>query len=185
MRKRCAVRRKKYEEFEEDNGTVLRYARHENGGGSVEVNAHVDPTAYVAQSAYVDRGATVGAGARIGIGSWVDHDAVVCAGAKSILDLRLTLEYLETYGVPVVDRLGCSRRSRRRRRPRRQARRPSQGRRLCPPVGQREHRTRRSHLRRGRGPTGCPRPARRLSPTYGPDRRPGQRPVRSSVSAPP
>jgi pseudouridine-5'-phosphate glycosidase len=28
--------------------------------------------------------------------------AVVCAGAKSILDLALTLEYLETYGVPVV-----------------------------------------------------------------------------------
>lgn len=28
--------------------------------------------------------------------------AVVCAGAKSILDLHLTLEYLETHGVPVV-----------------------------------------------------------------------------------
>jgi len=28
--------------------------------------------------------------------------AVVCAGAKSILDLELTLEYLETHGVPVV-----------------------------------------------------------------------------------
>jgi pseudouridine-5'-phosphate glycosidase len=28
--------------------------------------------------------------------------AVVCAGAKSILDIRLTLEYLETYGVPVA-----------------------------------------------------------------------------------
>src|SRR5207253_2298420 len=27
---------------------------------------------------------------------------VVCAGAKSILDLRLTLEYLETQGVPVL-----------------------------------------------------------------------------------
>ena len=27
---------------------------------------------------------------------------VVCAGAKSILDIGLTLEYLETYGVPVV-----------------------------------------------------------------------------------
>ena len=27
---------------------------------------------------------------------------VVCAGAKSILDLGLTLEYLETYGVPVL-----------------------------------------------------------------------------------
>jgi pseudouridine-5'-phosphate glycosidase len=28
--------------------------------------------------------------------------AVVCAGAKSVLDLRLTLEYLETHGVPVL-----------------------------------------------------------------------------------
>ena len=28
--------------------------------------------------------------------------AVVCAGAKSILDLKLTLEYLETLGVPVI-----------------------------------------------------------------------------------
>ncbi len=28
--------------------------------------------------------------------------AVVCAGAKAILDLRLTLEYLETFGVPVI-----------------------------------------------------------------------------------
>ncbi|MCH7342945.1 pseudouridine-5'-phosphate glycosidase [Pelomonas sp. CA6] len=30
--------------------------------------------------------------------------AVVCAGAKSILDLGLTLEYLETQGVPVIAR---------------------------------------------------------------------------------
>jgi pseudouridine-5'-phosphate glycosidase len=28
--------------------------------------------------------------------------AVICAGAKSVLDLRLTLEYLETHGVPVI-----------------------------------------------------------------------------------
>jgi pseudouridine-5'-phosphate glycosidase len=28
--------------------------------------------------------------------------AVVCAGAKSVLDLRATLEYLETHGVPVI-----------------------------------------------------------------------------------
>jgi pseudouridine-5'-phosphate glycosidase len=28
--------------------------------------------------------------------------AVVCAGAKSILDLKLTLEYLETHGIPVI-----------------------------------------------------------------------------------
>ena len=30
--------------------------------------------------------------------------AVVCAGAKSILDIGLTLEYLETQGVPVISR---------------------------------------------------------------------------------
>lgn len=28
--------------------------------------------------------------------------AVICAGAKAILDLQLTMEYLETFGVPVV-----------------------------------------------------------------------------------
>ena len=28
--------------------------------------------------------------------------AVICAGAKAILDLKLTLEYLETHGVPVI-----------------------------------------------------------------------------------
>jgi len=28
--------------------------------------------------------------------------AVVCAGAKAILDLPMTLEYLETYGVPII-----------------------------------------------------------------------------------
>jgi pseudouridine-5'-phosphate glycosidase len=33
--------------------------------------------------------------------------AVVCAGAKSILDLRLTLEYLETHGVPVIGYRTC------------------------------------------------------------------------------
>jgi len=32
--------------------------------------------------------------------------AVVCAGAKSILDIGLTLEYLETHGVPVIS-CGC------------------------------------------------------------------------------
>ena len=28
--------------------------------------------------------------------------AVICAGAKSILDIKRTLEYLETEGVPVI-----------------------------------------------------------------------------------
>ena len=41
--------------------------------------------------------------------------AVVCAGAKSILDLGLTLEYLETKGVPVIGyrhRTSCPRSTR-------------------------------------------------------------------------
>lgn len=76
------MRRRKYEEFEEDNGTVLRYARHDNGGGFVESHAHVDPAAYVAENAYVDRGAVVGAGARIATGAWIDRGAVVHAGAS-------------------------------------------------------------------------------------------------------
>ena len=34
---------------------------------------------------------------------------VICAGAKSILDLPKTMEYLETKGVPVIDikRMNC------------------------------------------------------------------------------
>ena len=35
-------------------------------------------------------------------GSTFGGNPVVCAGAKSILDLGLTLEYLETHGVPVI-----------------------------------------------------------------------------------
>src|SRR5690606_36876397 len=38
--KRNVRRRRKYEEFEADDGTVLRYARHPNGGGLVERTAH-------------------------------------------------------------------------------------------------------------------------------------------------
>jgi pseudouridylate synthase len=34
--------------------------------------------------------------------------AVVCAGVKSILDIGLTLEYLETHGVPVIISIGQS-----------------------------------------------------------------------------
>ena len=33
--------------------------------------------------------------------------AVICAGAKSILDIGLTLEYLETMGVPVLELMKC------------------------------------------------------------------------------
>ena len=69
------MRRRKYEEFEEDNGTMLRYARHDNGGGFVESHAHVAPTAFVGEHAYVDRGAVVGEGARIASGAWIDRAA--------------------------------------------------------------------------------------------------------------
>ena len=35
--------------------------------------------------------------------NWLNTNvAVICAGAKSILDIGLTLEYLETNGVPVI-----------------------------------------------------------------------------------
>ena len=75
------MRQRKYEEFDADNGTALRYSRHENGGGFVESRARVATTAHVGPSAYVDRGAIVGAYARIGSGAWIDGGAVVHEGA--------------------------------------------------------------------------------------------------------
>jgi UDP-3-O-[3-hydroxymyristoyl] glucosamine N-acyltransferase len=75
------VRQRKYEEFDADNGTALRYSRHENGGGFVESRARVAATAHVGPSAYVDRGAIVGAYARIGSGAWIDGGAIVHEGA--------------------------------------------------------------------------------------------------------
>ncbi|NCD18330.1 MAG: transferase, partial [Actinobacteria bacterium] len=69
--------RKKFEQFEADDGTQRRYVRHPRGGGWVEVSAVVDPTAHVAEAAYVDPGARVEAEARIGPGAWIDRDALV------------------------------------------------------------------------------------------------------------
>src|SRR5690606_5597600 len=80
--RRNVRRRRKYEEVEADDGTVLRYARHPNGGGLVERTAHVHPTAWVADTAYVDPGARVGADAHLDAGAWVDRGAVVAAGAR-------------------------------------------------------------------------------------------------------
>lgn len=55
----------------------------------------------------VHRGAVGGAAPSLDISADLDElartpMAVVCAGPKAILDVRLTLEYLETHGVPVL-----------------------------------------------------------------------------------
>jgi UDP-3-O-[3-hydroxymyristoyl] glucosamine N-acyltransferase len=81
MRERWNVRRRKYEEFEADNGMMLHYTRHENGGGYVERHATVDPTAYIGDTTYVDRGATIGPRAHIHSGAWIDAGATVHADA--------------------------------------------------------------------------------------------------------
>src|SRR5690606_39228375 len=54
---RRTVARRKHVEFEDDDGTMLRYVQHPNGGGLVERGAKVHPTAWVAPTAYVDPGA--------------------------------------------------------------------------------------------------------------------------------
>ena len=47
-------------EFEDDNGQVVRYVRHTNGGGLVSPRAWVHEAAMVASTAYVEAGARVG-----------------------------------------------------------------------------------------------------------------------------
>src|SRR5665647_405717 len=64
-------------EFEDDNGQVVRYVRHANGGGLVSPRAWVHEGAMVASTAYVEAGAQVGDRSRIGAGSWLDHDVIV------------------------------------------------------------------------------------------------------------
>ena len=64
-------------EFENDNGQVVRYVRHANGGGLVSPQARVHEAATVASTAYVEAGAQVGDRSRIGVGSWLDHDVIV------------------------------------------------------------------------------------------------------------
>ena len=66
------ARMKRYEELETEDGKVVRYQRHENGGGLVAKGAMVDPTAYVADSAWVDPGAVVEAGASVGKYAWIE-----------------------------------------------------------------------------------------------------------------
>jgi len=63
-------------EFEDDNGQVVRYVRHANGGGLVSPQARVHEAAVVAPTAYVEAGAQVGDRSRIGEGSWLDHDGI-------------------------------------------------------------------------------------------------------------
>ena len=48
-------------EFEDDNGHVVRYVRHANGGRLVSPQARVHEAAMVASTAYVEAGAQVGA----------------------------------------------------------------------------------------------------------------------------
>ena len=64
-------------EFEDDNGQVVRYVRHANGGGLISPRARVHEAAMVASTAYVEAGAQVGDRSRIGAGSWLDHDVIV------------------------------------------------------------------------------------------------------------
>jgi len=64
-------------EFEDDNGEVVRYVRHANGGGLVSPRARVHEAAMVASTAYVEAGVQVGDRSRIGAGSWLDHDVIV------------------------------------------------------------------------------------------------------------
>ena len=64
-------------EFEDDNGQVVRYLRHANGGGLVSPRGRVHETAMVASTAYVEAGAQVGDRSRIGPGSWLEQDVIV------------------------------------------------------------------------------------------------------------
>ena len=64
-------------EFEDDNGQVVRYVRHANGGGLVSPRARVHEAAMVASTAYVEAGVQVGDRSRVGTGSWLDHDVIV------------------------------------------------------------------------------------------------------------
>ena len=67
-------------EFEDEDGRVVRYVRHGNGGGLVSPRARVHEGASVAPTAYVEAGAQVGDRSRIGAGSWLDHDVRVGQG---------------------------------------------------------------------------------------------------------
>lgn len=73
--------RKKYEELELDDGTIIRYRRHENGGGMVALRAAVDPSARIEENAWVDQDAAVGPEARLCGGCWLEPGARVAAGA--------------------------------------------------------------------------------------------------------
>ncbi|KSW14022.1 transferase [Cellulomonas sp. B6] len=75
-------RMKRYEELETEDGKVVRYQRHENGGGLVAKGARVHESAFVADSAWVDPGAVVEAGASVGRFCWIEPGAVVSERAR-------------------------------------------------------------------------------------------------------
>ena len=83
-------------------GSIMRY------GENAETNVEAIPTGSLALDLALGIGGVPrGAETTMDISADLEELAqtpvmVVCAGAKSILDLGLTLEYLETKGVPVI-----------------------------------------------------------------------------------
>ncbi len=73
---------KRYEDLENDDGTVVRYRRHDNGGGLIGAGADAAEDAYVASTAWVDPRARVDAGAHLGDHVWLESGAVVETGAR-------------------------------------------------------------------------------------------------------
>ncbi|WP_421741131.1 transferase [Cellulomonas sp.] len=71
-------------EFEDEQGQMVRYVRHENGRGPVAPTARVHERAWLAETAYVEAGAIIGDGSRVGAGSWIDAGAVI--GADVLVD---------------------------------------------------------------------------------------------------
>src|SRR5699024_6472963 len=84
-----SMRKKKYEELELADGTVVRYRRHENGGGMVAIRAFADPRARIEENAWVDQDATVGADARLGASCWVEPGAQIGTGAYLATAVRV------------------------------------------------------------------------------------------------
>ena len=76
-------------EFENDDGQVVHYVRHVNGGGLVAPGARVHEGAWVAATAYVEAGARVGDRSRIADGSWLDHGVLV--GEDVLVDRNVHL----------------------------------------------------------------------------------------------
>ncbi|KGM15236.1 hypothetical protein N867_10665, partial [Actinotalea fermentans ATCC 43279 = JCM 9966 = DSM 3133] len=67
---------RKYEEFEDETGRVVRYQRGASGG-LVASGAEVADDARIGAWAWVDAGARVESGASIGEHGWVEGGAVI------------------------------------------------------------------------------------------------------------